>query len=51
VFYAFLFKDDAVLVTGDELPEDIAGLDAPPLADERSIGLMAARVVRSLKRR
>jgi hypothetical protein len=51
VYYALLLGKDAILVAGDELPEEIAGVDGPDEPDDRSTGRMMKRVVRSLKRR
>ena len=51
VYYAFLIDKEAILVSSDDGWERIADLDGPPLPDERSTSLMAARIIRSLKRR
>jgi len=51
VHYAFLLGDDAVVVSSGGLPDDVADLDAPPGRRQRSLGVAASRIVRSLRRR
>ena len=51
VFYALLLGKEAILVSGDELPEEVAGVDRPDDPDDRSTGRIMKRVVRSLNRR
>jgi hypothetical protein len=50
-YYAFLVGKAAVLVSSDDLWGRIADVDKPPGRDERSTRRMAARIIRSLKRR
>ena len=50
-YYAILVGKDAVLVSSDDLGGPIADVDRPPSRDDRSTSRMAARVLRSLKRR
>jgi hypothetical protein len=50
-YYAFLVGKEAVVVSSDDLPDRIADVDRAPSRNERSTSRMAARVIRSLKRR
>lgn len=50
-YYAILVGEEAILVSSDDLGGPIADVDKAPARDERSTSRMAARVLRSLKRR
>jgi hypothetical protein len=50
-YYAFLIGKEAILVSSDDLCDRIGDVDKPPGRDERSTRRMAARIIRSLKRR
>jgi hypothetical protein len=50
-YYAFLVGKEAVVVSSDDLTGRITDVDSAQSRDERSTTRMAARVIRSLKRR